>query len=58
MVRALKILGDISLASLDRGLRNFNPDIQGVLQLLNEPKDEVDYEDVYFERAAANFEEI
>ena len=31
MVRALKILGDISLASLDRGLRDFNPDIQGVL---------------------------
>jgi len=31
MVRALKILGDISLASFDRSLKGFNPDIRVIL---------------------------
>jgi hypothetical protein len=48
MVRALKILGDFSLASLDRGLRDFNPEIETILNMLTEARDEVNYEEVYY----------
>ena len=31
MVRALKIVGDFSLAVLDRGIKDVNPDIQAIM---------------------------
>lgn len=58
MIRALKILGDFSLASIDRGFRDLNPHIKNILELLDVPRDEVDYEDVYYEKIASNSEEI
>lgn len=58
MIRALKILGDFSLASIDRGFRDLNPHIKNILELLEVPRDEVDYEDVYYEKVASNSEEI
>lgn len=35
MIRALKILGDISLASLDRGLKILNPKIEELLKIID-----------------------
>jgi hypothetical protein len=33
MIRSLKILGDFSLAQFDRGLQQFNTDIEGLLKI-------------------------
>lgn len=43
MIRALKILGDISLASIDRGLRSMNPDVEKILKLISAHSETVDY---------------
>ena len=50
MVRALKILGDFSLANLDRGFKDFNTKIEDVLCEMKSKKDEVDFEDMYYEK--------
>lgn len=49
MIRSLKVLGDFSLASFDRGLSHFNPDIEALLKLIPQNAEErVNYEDVYY----------
>ena len=58
MIRALKILGDISLASIDRGMRTLSPKIEEILKLTNEHIDTVDYEDLYYKNLASNTENI
>lgn len=58
MIRALKILGDISLASIDRGMRTLSPKIEEILKLTNEHIDTVDYEDLYYKNFASNTENI
>lgn len=50
MVRALKILGDLTLASLDRGFKDVNPDVKGLLSLVSQPLDSTTYEDIYYEK--------
>ena len=58
MIRALKILGDISLADLDRGLRLFNPDIEKLLKLIDRHQESVDYEDIFYSRVAKETETV
>ena len=43
MVRALKILGDFSLANVDRGFKDFNPKIEDILCEMDNKKEEVDF---------------
>ena len=58
MIRALKILGDISLADLDRGLRLFNPEIEKLLKLIDRHQDSVDYEDIFYTKVAKETEKV
>lgn len=58
MIRALKILGDISLASIDRGLRSMNPDVEKILKLISAHSEAVDYEDIYYKKLADSVEDI
>lgn len=58
MIRALKILGDISLASIDRGLRSMNPDVEKILKLISAHSEAVDYEDIYYKKLADSAEDI
>ena len=56
MIRALKILGDFSLANVDRGFKGYNPNIEEVLCEMNNKKEEVDFEEMHYEKVSANFE--
>lgn len=56
MIRSLKILGNFSLATLNRGLFDFNPKIQQFLNLVQKvPDSVVNYEDIYFKAQSKNF---
>jgi hypothetical protein len=35
MIRALKILGDVSLADIDRAMKYVNPDVEKILGLID-----------------------
>ena len=50
MIRALKILGDISLADLNRGLRSYNPDVEQLLKLIDRHQESVDIEDIFYSK--------
>ena len=58
MVRALKILGDISLASIDRGMKCVNPKIQEILKITKEHMDTVNYEDIFYQNLSTSTEAI
>lgn len=58
MIRTLKVLGDVSLASLDRGLRENSPQIQKLLKMIDKHQENVDFEDIYYKNLASNIENL
>jgi hypothetical protein len=55
MIRSLKILGNFSLANLNRGLYENNPQIRQLLTMVEEITDSiVNYEDIFFKYQAKN----
>jgi hypothetical protein len=57
MIRSLKILGSFSLATLNRGLYENNPNIRELLKIVDQvPDSAVDYEDVYYKYQSKNVE--
>jgi hypothetical protein len=47
MIRALKILGDLSLANIDRAITVHQPNISNILSFIDCHADSVNYEDLY-----------
>lgn len=59
MIRSLKILGNFSLANLNRGLVQNNPKIKQLLNIVeNIPDSTVNYEDIYYKSQSSNYEKI
>lgn len=59
MIRGLKILGNFSLATLNRGLFENNPRVRELLGMVELENDSlVDYEDVYYKYQGKNKEKI
>ena len=59
MIRGLKILGNFSLATLNRGLYENCPKVKPILDMLTESSEAtVDYEDIYYKSLSKNSESI
>jgi hypothetical protein len=58
MIRALKILVDISLAAVDRGMRLLVPKVQQILKLIQGHNDSIDYEDIFYKRLAETIKSV
>ena len=54
MLRGLKILGDFSLATFDRGLNDKNVDIKLLLPMVGKDQKSVNYENAYYSVQAEN----